>query len=468
MAKSAKKKPGKETDPGLAALRQARIAQLISTVEARTNIANRLGLSFDTKRELYKALGYPTTVSYKDYIARYKRQDLARAVINRPVRECWKHTPDIVESEEQETEFEKAWVALATEHAVFSEFSRVDKLASIGRYAVLVLGLDGDMEKPAEKASTLLYVQPYDEDAADIKELEDNTQDPRFGRPKLYSVSFGGSGSSRGAKTTVVHHTRIIHVVQDRLQDNNYGTPQLEAIYNRLQDVETIAGASAEMFWQGAFQGLAFMLREGVQLTPDQETKYEDEIERYIHNMQRVLKLQGMDVEPLGGSIADPTGVIDKQFDLIAAATQIPKRILLGSERGELASSQDEREYKSMIDERRRLFCEPQIVRPFVDRMIELGVMPEPKEKDEDSGAVGYIVDWPDLFVLTELQKADVAGKMAKALRDYMDGNVGAIITPDMFLKLIANMSDNDIGKISAALSEALQRDTNQSGEGEE
>ena len=49
-----------------------------------------------------------------------------------------------------------------------------------------------------------------------------------------------------------------------------------------------------------------------------------------------------MDVHELGGELQDPTGAIDNILKLISAGTGIPLRKLTGSERGELASTQDD------------------------------------------------------------------------------------------------------------------------------
>src|SRR5207249_1155573 len=80
---------------------------------------------------------------------------------------------------------------------------------------------------------------------------------------------------------------------------------------------------------------------------------------------------------------------------------------LFGNEAGELASSMDQATYYGMINERQEHFAEPQLVRAFIDKLLALHALPAP-----ETGA--YIVQWPTLFELTELEQADANLKRAQ------------------------------------------------------
>ncbi|GAF99571.1 unnamed protein product, partial [marine sediment metagenome] len=90
-------------------------------------------------------------------------------------------------------------------------------------------------------------------------------------------------------------------------------------------------------------------------------------------------------------------------ISLIAGATGIPQRILLGSERGELASGQDKASWDERVQDRRNEFATP-IVRDFVDRLSNVGALPE----------VEYDVRWPEIEDLDEDTKANIATKWAE------------------------------------------------------
>ena len=53
---------------------------------------------------------------------------------------------------------------------------------------------------------------------------------------------------------------------------------------------------------------------------------------------RRVIRTQGMELNTLGGAVANPQGPLDVIIKLVSVASGIPIRILTGSERGELAS----------------------------------------------------------------------------------------------------------------------------------
>ena len=67
-----------------------RKVQVFSEVLGRFQFFSNLGLdSYDGSRDIYKALGYPKEITWQNYWARYGRQDIAKAIIDRPVKASW-------------------------------------------------------------------------------------------------------------------------------------------------------------------------------------------------------------------------------------------------------------------------------------------------------------------------------------------------------------------------------------------
>ena len=71
-------------------------------------------------------------------------------------------------------------------------------------------------------------------------------------------------------------------------------------------------------------------------------------------------------------------GAADLYLKLISATTRIPVRILTGSERGQLASSQDDENWADVISARQEQHVGPALLMPVINRLIWLGVLPEP------------------------------------------------------------------------------------------
>jgi len=211
-----------------------------------------------------------------------------------------------------------------------------------------------------------------------------------------------------------------------------------------LMDLEKLVGGSAEMFWRGARPGFHGKLDKDFTMTTDTKDDLQDQIKEYEHDLTRILISEGIDLDKLDQQVSDPDMHVDVQLQMISAVTGIPKRILTGSERGELSSNQDKAEWLSFIKSRREEFAEPNIVRPFVDRCVEYKVLPEPKDK--------YDVKLQDLFAQSEKEKADVGKIRSEALSKYASSPMAEMtIPPDEFLKYFLGLDKEQIDQIIEA-----------------
>lgn len=113
----------------------------------------------------------------------------------------------------------------------------------------------------------------------------------------------------------------------------------------------------------------------------------ERKLRDFNDELEKSIITRGVEINRLGSDVADLRGPSAAIMDQIAATIGIPQRILMGSERGQLASKNDQTNFDDRVMDRRRVFCGPGVARKFIDRMIELGVLPEPKE---------YEIDWPE------------------------------------------------------------------------
>lgn len=441
-------KPSPVRDRG--PLVQEAILRVLSEATTRSSIASTLGMGFEGKRDLYTALGYLKTPIFRDFMARYKRQEVARACVDIPVKACWRKPPELEESDADETPFEKAWEELAEKRAIFSYFRRVDRMASIGSYAVLLLGFDdaAPLSAPVASAKRLLFLAPYSEINAQIQTWNLDEKSERFGLPETYTINMQrGTGST----SRVVHWSRVIHVAEDVLEDGVFGQSRLEPILNRLQDLELVAGASAEMFWRGGFPGYGFELNPEATTFGQSPEKLEAEIDAYMHGFKRYMKLEGLKATALAQQIADPGPTITVLLDLVSAFTRIPKRILIGSEIGVLAAGQDSENWASVVQERQKDHCEANVLRPTVDRLISVGVIPTPKDR--------YSVEWPDIVPKGELETAQIGLARSQTLATYAAAmGADSIVPPEVFLKEILGFSNEQIERIDLVLGETLQQ----------
>src|SRR5690242_7737118 len=159
---------------------------LVSTLVSRANLANTAGISFGGKRDLYKALGYPRNLFASDYRSYYRRNAVSGRIVEAKPEATWYGEGEVFEDEDPETvtQFEAEWKKLNERLRLWATFERVDVLAGIGRYAILLLGAPGDLEVPLVSCSAddLMYVTAFSEEDARIDRFETDLANPRYGQ----------------------------------------------------------------------------------------------------------------------------------------------------------------------------------------------------------------------------------------------------------------------------------------------
>lgn len=394
----------------------------------RKILSGLAGQHFNGDRDLYTTMGYPKALSVEDFFDAYLRQDIAGRIVDAFPDATWREAPELVcQNDALQSQFD----ALDRELRLYRTLHRADRLAGIGHYGVLVLGLDGGepMDQPANGSNyRLLYVQPHSERTAQIIRWDDDPTSPRYGKPKTYRITTGVNWTGAGAsqRTVNVHHSRVIHFAERALEDESIGTPRLERIWNRLMDLDKLLGGSAEMYWQNVAMIMQLKADIDVQWDPEEAAALTAQVEEMQHGLRRWLRTRGIDANNIAPGLqgADPNNHIEKQLDIIAGATGIPKRILIGSEAGELASSQDENNWSGRVQERREQYATPSILRPLIDRLQRLGVLI--KEH--------FDVEWPESDTLGEAGRADIALKKAQAVATYANApGAELIIAPEEF-----------------------------------
>jgi hypothetical protein len=382
----------------------------------RSDFVYRHGLTHEKNRNIYKEFGYPRTITFQDYQEHYERQDIADAVISKPPEDTWKESPLIIPvGEDQTSALTQAIEQIASRTGLWSKLERADRISGIGCFGVLLIGYaDGrplrfPVGSVSGKAYGLLYLKPYSQGNVKIKSQVIDPADPRFGLPEIYQIKFGDTeGKSNVLKWTDVHYSRIIHIAENLNEDEIYGKPRLKAIFNRLIDMDKVSGSGAEGFWEMATRWVLFNIdmESSDTMSDADKDEMKEALEKLRNNYEKYLRTQGVDIKTLDPVEIQPEETFNMILSLISAGTGIPKRILIGSERGELASSQDQANWFGKIETRRTKFAEPVILRPLIDSLMDHGVL----EKTP------YEVEWPNLFELNALEEAEKTLKYSESI----------------------------------------------------
>jgi hypothetical protein len=401
-----------------------------ATALSRTALAARLGSGFGGRRDTHAVLGYTPELTYLDFKARYLRQHLAQRLVRIAPEATWAQPPSVDDDAPSDgaTPFRAAWQQLATRLQVFARLEQADTLAVLGRYSVLLLGLrgQGDLATPAQPVrgpDDVLYLTPYSEEWATVATLETDAGSPTFGQPLTYRLDTSRGRGSAAGRTVVVHASRVVHVVVERLDDDVYGLPALEKVYDLLDDLYKVVGGSAEMFFRDAKRRIALETREGYHLDAAAEAAFLEKVDEYLYGMKDFLRVEGVDIKDMAGTVASPKDHVDVILSLIAASFAVPRRLLEGSERGELASSQDEAAWLGRITRRQVQIAEPRVLRPLLDRLVLLGVLPQPAQP--------YVVSWGNLLSLSEDQQATIALKVAQAASAFAGAGLASTLIPE-------------------------------------
>lgn len=383
---------------------------------------------------------------------------------------------------------------------------RLEPLSTLGTDAQYFEPMAGPAEfpsvKPSSKKRRLLFLRAFDHSLVQVSQYEGNILNPRFGQPVMYRVTLNdpreymNTGAGLSLATVQVHWSRVLHVADNLNASEVMGAPRMRPVLNPILDVKKVRGGSAEMYWKGAFPGIA--LSTHPQLggdVPVDSDSMKGMMENYANTLQRYLLLVGMSANTLSPTVVDPTTQVNVQIEAICVQLGCPVRVFRGSERGELASTQDDSAWNDRLRHRQNNYITPRMIVPFVDRLILVGVLPVPKKRRTDSPDLstaqeapkpafstssqetgrprvppafsrnaetgkldrsvkesgtrdeskgGYSVRWSDLDSLGEKDRAGIAAQYTTALAAYISGGVEALVPPKSFLTHFVNFDEEE------------------------
>lgn len=298
---------------------------------------------------------------------------------------------------------------------------------------------------PSKVKRKLLFLRAFDESLVQIVRYEWNIRNPRFGLPVMYRITLNDpreqhSGVGLPLATVFVHWSRVIHLADNRGSSEIFGIPRMRPVLNRILDLRKVYASSAEGYWQSCITGLSFSTHP--QLGGDVDVNREeikDAVNNYIQNLQRSLVGIGGEWKTLAPTIADPKGHIEILIEAVCIQLSIPIRVFKGSERGELASGQDDASWNDRVKARQHFYLTPRVVVPFVNRLIQVGVLPEPE---------GFSILWPDLDSNTDKDKATIAQLKTAALASYAQAQCSQFVSPKDYYTRFLGFTEEEAEEI--------------------
>jgi len=166
-----------------------------------------------------------------------------------------------------------------------------------------------------------------------------------------------------------------------------------------------------------------------------------------MNGLQRYIALEGLTANQLQTQVADPASHLECQIKNVAITLGVPFRIFLGTEEAQLAGEQDIKSWNKRLARRQNEYVTPLIIRPFIERLIAFGVLPD----------VSFTVDWPDLNAPSDQEKAQVALTITDACQKYVAGNVDALIQPKDWWTMIIGLTTEQADAIEKSFSGSIE-----------
>lgn len=460
-----KKPPFNITDTQIS---RVELARMISSVignnftQSRDALINRFGSQC---RDIDKECGYPVGFVDALYFKHtFKRISVANRVVRVRADQCWSEPPELYEKEgSEETFFESEWKAFMKEHNPWVILHDLDVVSGIGRFGVLLIGLnDGrrldepvagfdekgerTVGRPSAKMK-VTFMRCFDETQVSICELEEDETSPRFKQPLYYDICFDSvldredaiaqvmDPESDGLQWTKVHWTRIIHFHDNALTSPNYGCPRQEPVLNDILDYKKVKGGSSEGMWTGGFPGLVIETQAGKEDYEFDKDGVDEAIRKYINQLSRGLALENMTAKTLQPNIASPEPNVRVLIESICAGIDVPIVIFLGAMAGQLASEMTLQQWNRTLSGRQKMLLIPKLIKELTHRLIKFGVLPKPKT---------LLINWSDFETITEAQRADVSLKRTQALLQYVTSGAEKVMPLRVFLSRIMYFTDSE------------------------
>lgn len=377
----------------------------------------------EAKHNHYLDFGWPEYLNFSQLYNMYKRNGMGKAAVELTVEKTWQDMPIFKQSLDPKQTPAEIELALRLEKIMFwQNVSEVDRRSLVGGYAGLILRFADDkmFSEPVERVGGGLEgfvgVIPAWSSQLRISEWHDDQRAGNYGEPKMYQFNeaqledrggeYGQSGQQRSFE---VHPDRVVLWSKD---GTVHCDSLLESGYNSLLDLEKVSGAGGEGFYKIAKSAPVLIIDENANLEAMAEgmgkkvdelaDAMNEQVKDYNAGFDSMLLLQGMKTEKPSITLPSPQYFFGSPLMIFAASVRCPQKILVGTQTGERASTEDAAQWARTNKARRNLVCKPKLMQ-IIERLMKFGIVQ----------AGDWVISWTDLTESSELEKAELADKMA-------------------------------------------------------
>lgn len=396
---------------------------MLANVAARSLQQMFPGYFFGQKHNHAADFGYPDAVTFELAFDAYCRNPLARAAVDKTIGKTWEDNPflqefqrDGTESGDQgETKVEGEIRQRFDDLRMWQHLAECDRRSLVGAYSGLILRLADSkpFKEPVERVpgglDGLVEVIPAWEGQLSVSQWDTNETSPTYGHPLMFQFSESAVGQQKQPRQFEIHPDRVIIWSADGTLN---GRSALEPGYNALLDMEKIRGGGGEGFWKNAKSGLSLEIEKDAKIedmaramnvaVEDVVDRIDEQVKDFNKGFDASMLLQGIKATPLQVTLPSPEHFFAIAAQSFAASWSIPMKILVGSQTGERASTEDSEEWAKVNMARRTNRVIPAIM-AMVQRFERFGIL-----KPAD-----WFILWGDLTEASMGEKIERAVKMA-------------------------------------------------------
>jgi len=376
----------------------------------------------DTLHNIFLDFGYPEQLEFRHFWNMYRRFGIAKNGVELPVDTGWMSPPTIEANEVFLNEFEK----LNDRISVWIRLKGLDTRQRVGRYAGMFMRVrdgktpDQPIEGKLSGESALMDMVPLYESQLEVIESDMDPTSETFGQPIIlqYRQSVEGDRNEETNNTISIHASRIVFAAEGADDGWIYGIPALESVFNSLMDLRKVIGGGAEGFYKNAAQNIVFDLKDSASAMSfkDKLDDFSEQYDEFSRNrFRRAMWTPGMEAKTLDSTMVQPKEFFNNALNDTAAGLQIPATILIGQQTGRLASSEDSRQFLSVVQSRRLNF-QTEMTRDVIDWLILFGILPSAE----------YKIVWDDLLARSDTEKLESGKSMATINKDQFSSGGSA------------------------------------------
>lgn len=419
----------------------------MNVIRAMANAAARRldvmfpGYFMTAKHNHYRDFGYPDKVTFDMLYAMYTRNGIASAAVDKTILKTWQDVPFLQEQQRdgtqgahtKETKTEGEIRQRFDDLRLWSRIAETDRRSLVGSYSGLILRLaDGKtFDMPVDRVpgglAGLVEVIPAWEGQLVVSEWDTDQTSGTYGEPKMFQFNEASVGDDiRQPRQFMLHPDRVIIWSRDGTLDCR---SLLEAGYNDLLTLEKVSGSGGEGFWKNAKSAPVLEvspearideMAKAMGVSVDEiADKMNEQVAGWQKGFDQLLMIQGMEAKSLGVTLPSPEHFFSIALQSFAASIAMPVKILVGSQSGERASTEDANEWSQTNMSRRNNTVRPNIM-ALINRLERFGIL---AERD-------WYLDWSDLTEASMTEKIERVSKMADT-NQKMRETGELVFTPD-------------------------------------